>query len=86
MFIPTIISIPASPLVPLKRYGNYPPENREKVSQDDGKSDSDVPVGSERGKDEEELLPPAVVKLEHLVVDEGPDSLKIIVEVRFTCI
>lgn len=87
--IPAIVSIPASVLAPLKRYGNYPPEEREKGDHDhdDGGSESDVPVRAgrrkeqEKDKDKEGLLPPAVVKLKYSVVDEGPSSLKIIVEV-----
>lgn len=79
--------MPASPLVPLKRYGNYPPENREKCTSshddhdDDRRSETDVPVRAERGKEQEGVLPSEVVKLNHSVVDEGPSSLKITVEV-----
>lgn len=76
--------MPASPLEPLKHYGNYPPQNREKCTHDDGddgESESDVPVGEERRKEKEGLLPPGAVKLKHSVADEGPSSLKIVVEV-----
>eukprot|EP00903_Cladosiphon_okamuranus_P010655 g10074.t2 len=70
----------ASPLVPLKRYGSYPPDKRETCNPDeDGQSERDVPV--QAGREEKEgLLPPAVVELKHSVVDEGPGSLKIILE------
>ena len=81
-FAPHFHPFPVEQLVPLKRYGNYPPESREKCTpEDDGGSDSDVPVRAGRGKETEGKLSPAVVKLKHSVVDEGPSSLKIVVEV-----
>lgn len=85
IFFSSTIPTAASSLVPLKRYGNYPPENQDKCGHpDDGQSESDMPVGAVRGKEKEGLLPPVVVKLKHSsVVDEGSGTLKIILEVNY---
>eukprot|EP00752_Nemacystus_decipiens_P002789 g2605.t1 len=70
-----------SRLVPLKRYGNYPPEDRElRTHDDDSESEIDVPKREGRGKETEGVLPPAALELKYSVVDEGPSSLKIVVE------
>jgi len=62
--------ISVSQLVPLQRYGNYPPKNAA-----DGESDSDIPAG-------EEAVPPLAMKLKHSFEEES-GNLKIVVEVNY---
>lgn len=62
-------------MVPLKRYGNYPPAN----AAEDGESESDIPAGAQRGEDA--VLPLAKLKLKHSFEEES-GNLNIVVEVR----
>ena len=74
-------------MVPLKRYGNYPPDDasgadaaRSRNHDDEEESDSDVPAGAQRGK---EALLPLDVKLKFsLEENKASGNLNIIVEVR----